>query len=72
MSIGGVNEASEDRPVVVEGVITQPVSPDMPFGYKFYVDDGSGAIQIFVSASTFIDVSGFTPGQYVCAVGFSG
>lgn len=71
VSTGGVNEASEGRLVVVEGVITQAVSDDLPFGYKFYVNDGSGESQIFVSASTFIDVTGLAIGQHVRVIGFS-
>lgn len=69
---GSVNEATEGRLVVVEGVISQAVSNDLPFGYTFYVDDGSGEIQIFVSASTGIDLSGLALGQPVRVIGFSG
>ncbi len=68
---GSVNEATEGRLVVVEGSITQAVSNDLPYGYKFYVNDGSGEIQIFVSASTAIDLSGLAPGQRVRVSGFS-
>jgi uncharacterized protein YdeI (BOF family) len=66
-----VNEATEGRLVVVEGAITQAVSSDLPYGYKFYVDDGSGEIQIFVSASTGIDLSGLPLGQHVRVIGLS-
>jgi DNA/RNA endonuclease YhcR with UshA esterase domain len=69
---GSVNEATEGRLVVVEGVISQAVSNDLPFGYMFSVDDGSGEIQIFVSASTEIDLSGLALGQPVRVIGFSG
>ena len=68
---GGVNEATEGRLVVVEGAITQAVSSDLPYGYKLYVNDGSGEIQIFVSASTGLDLSGLTLGQHVRVIGFS-
>src|SRR4051812_18139286 len=44
VTTGGINEATEGRLVVVEGVITQAVSSDLPYGYKFYVNDGSGEI----------------------------
>ena len=71
VSTGSVNEATEGRLVVVEGAITQAVTNDLPYGYKFYVNDGSGEIQIFVSASTGIDLSGLTPGQHVRVIGFS-
>jgi uncharacterized protein YdeI (BOF family) len=68
---GSVNEATEGRLVVLEGVITQAASSDLPYGYKFYVNDGSGAIQIFVSASTGLDLSGLALSQHVRIVGFS-
>jgi uncharacterized protein YdeI (BOF family) len=72
VSTGSVNEATEGRLVVVEGKISQAVSSDLPYGYKFYVNDGSGEIQIFVSASTGIDVNGLTLGQEVQVTGYSG
>lgn len=72
VSTGTVNEATEGRLVVVEGIITQPVSSDLPYGYKFYVNDGSGEIQIFVSASTNIALSDVLLGQRVRISGFSG
>ena len=68
---GSVNEATEGRLVVVKGAVTQAASSDLPYGYKFYVNDGSGEIQIFVSASTGIDLSGLTPGQRVRVIGLS-
>ena len=71
VSTGSVNEATEGRLVVVEGVITQAVSSDLPYGYKFYVNDGSGEIRIFVSASAGVDLSGLTLGQHVRVIGFS-
>lgn len=61
----GVNEATEGLLVVVEGVITQAVMNDLPYGLKFYVDDGSGEIQVFISASTGIGLGGLALGQHV-------
>lgn len=72
VATGSVNESTEGRLVVVEGVVSQAVNDDLPFGYKFYVNDGSGEIQIFVSASTNIDLSGIALGQQVRVSGFSG
>jgi uncharacterized protein YdeI (BOF family) len=71
VSTGSVNEATEGQLVVVEGIINQAVSSDLPYGYKFYVNDGSGEIRIFVSASANIDLSVFTLGQRVRVSGFS-
>jgi len=69
---GSVNEETEGELVAVKGIISQAVLSDLPFGYKFYVNDESGEIQIFVSASTGIDLSGLRLGQRVRVVGFSG
>lgn len=72
VATGSVNESTEGRLVVIEGAVSQAVSNDLPFGYKFYVNDGSGEIQVFISASTNIDLSGIVLGQQVRVSGFSG
>jgi hypothetical protein len=72
LATGALGEASEGRLVALVGTITQPVGNDLPYGYRVFVDDGSGAAQVFVYASTGIDVSGLAVGQRVWVVGFSG
>ncbi len=72
VATGGVNEATEGRLVQVIGTITQPVRTDLPYGYRVFVDDGSGEVQVFVYVSTGIDVRGLRPGQQVRVTGFSG
>jgi hypothetical protein len=71
LTTGAIGEASEGRLVAVVGTITEPVGNDLPYGYRVIVDDGSGAVQVFVYASTGIDVSGLAVGQRVRVVGFS-
>lgn len=71
LATGSVNEDSEGLLVTVHGVITQAVSSDLPYGYKLYINDGSGEIQIFVAASAGLDLSGLAVGQRVCITGFS-
>ncbi len=71
---GDVGEATEGLLVVVQGVITQPVVDDTPYGYKVFIDDGSGETQIFIPASTGIDpfqLSYMQPGRRIRAVGQS-
>jgi len=51
---GDIGEATEGRLVKVEGAITRIVV-DIPYGYKVYIDDGSGETQIFISAATGIN-----------------
>jgi hypothetical protein len=71
VTTGGVGESTEGRLVRVVGTITQAPTSDLPYGYKFFVDDGSGELQIFVNTQTGIDLSGLTVGQTVSVTGFS-
>lgn len=71
VTTGGVGESTEGRIVRVVGTITQAPASDLPYGYKFFVDDGSGELQIFVNTQTGIDLSGLTVGQTVSVTGFS-
>lgn len=72
VATGAVGEATEGKLVRITGTITQPVINDLPFGYIIFLDDGSGEVHSFVSASTGIDVSGLSPGQTIEVTGFSG
>ena len=72
VSTGGVNETTEGSIVRITGTISQPIVNDLPFGFIIVVNDGSGDINVFVCASTGIDVSGLSPGQTIEVTGFSG
>lgn len=72
VATGGVNETTEGSIVRITGTITQPIVNDLPFGFIIVVNDGSGDINVFVCASTSIDVSGLSPGQTIEVTGFSG
>jgi len=72
VATGDVNDATEGSIVRITGTITQPIVNDLPFGFIIVVNDGSGDINVFVAASTGIDVSGLSPGQTVEVTGFSG
>jgi DNA/RNA endonuclease YhcR with UshA esterase domain len=72
VATGDVNEATEGTIVKITGTITQPIVNDLPFGFIIFVNDGSGEINVFVCASTGIDVSGLSPGQTIEVTGFSG
>ena len=67
-----IGEATEGRLVRVAGVVTKQVQPDAPYGFRFFVDDGTGEVQIFVSASTKIPRANLRPGRRVRVTGFSG
>lgn len=71
VTTGAVGEATEGLIVRVVGTITQAPTSDLPFGFKFFVDDGSGELQIFVNVQTGIDLSGLSLGQLVSVTGFS-
>jgi hypothetical protein len=72
VSTGGVGEATEGSIVRITGTITQPIVNDLPFGFILVVNDGSGDVNVFVAASTGIDVSGLSQGQTIEVTGFSG
>lgn len=72
VATGAVGEATEGKLVRITGTITQPVFNDLPFGFIIVINDGSGTVNSFVSASTGIDVSGLSPGQTIEVTGFSG
>ena len=72
VATGAVGEATEGKLVRITATITQPVFNDLPFGFIIFLNDGSGEIHSFVSASTGIDVSGLSPGQTIEVTGFSG
>jgi len=48
---GNVGEAQEGTLIRAEGYVTQ-TRGDPPYGYKAFIDDGSGEIQVFVNTST--------------------
>ncbi|HYP02899.1 MAG TPA: hypothetical protein VER76_22135 [Pyrinomonadaceae bacterium] len=72
VATGQVGEATEGRLARITGTITKPVGNDLPYGYRLFINDGSGEVQAFVYTSTGIDVSGLQPGQRVAVTGFGG
>lgn len=68
---GRIGEATEGLLVRTTATITKPVHLDPPYGAKFFVDDGSGELTIFVNTQTGIDLSGLKVGQLVRVTGFS-
>jgi len=72
VATGDVGEATEGSIVRITGTISQPIVNDLPFGFIIVVNDGSGDINVFVCASTGINVSGLSQGQTIEVTGFSG
>ena len=73
VATGQVGTATLGYLFSVEGTITQGgVVDDLPYGYKLFLDDGSGVVQVFVSASTNIDSRApyLKPGRQLRVTGF--
>lgn len=69
---GRVKEGSEGLLIQVRGRVTGEVLDDRPWGWKLMLDDGSGALLVFVDAQSGIDVSAIRPGQWLQVTGYSG
>jgi len=48
---GEIGEATEGLVVKVSGRALTPIVQDLPYGYKIWVDDGSGRVQLFLAKS---------------------
>ncbi len=70
---GRVGAAEEGFLIRAEGRIER-VEDDAPYGYKLFIDDGSGALQVFIDASTELieDVSRWKPADKIHVTGFAG
>ncbi|NPC68806.1 DNA-binding protein [Corallococcus exiguus] len=74
VTTGGVNESVEGQLIRVSGAITQAFQDDSPYGYKLYIDDGTGEVQMFVHVSAGFDkasLQALTVGQRIAVVGLA-
>jgi hypothetical protein len=55
VATGQVGPATLGYLITVEGEITQPVEKDAEYGWKVFINDGSGEAQIYLNKSTDID-----------------
>jgi DNA/RNA endonuclease YhcR with UshA esterase domain len=69
---GAVDEGEEGWLVRVRGVVLGAPEQDAPWGWKVMVDDGSGAVMIFIDAETDVDAARFRPGATIEVTGFAG
>jgi hypothetical protein len=69
---GDVGERTEGRMVRVHGRSVGAVQPDLPYGYKLRLDDGSGPVQVFLPPSVGAAFVRLEPGAEVAVTGFSG
>ena len=72
IATGHVGTATLGFLITVEGKVTQAVEKDLPYGYKLFIDDGSGAAQIYLNKSTDIDPKSplFHVGSRIRVTGF--
>ena len=69
----GVGEATEGSIVTVTGRAVTPVTSDLPYGHKLWIDDGAGRVQIFFPAAAGdFGLERVRVGSTVTAIGFSG
>lgn len=71
---GDVGETTEGSLIRVEAAVTQVFQDDSPYGYKLYLNDGSGEVQLFVHVSAAVDANSLralTVGQTIRATGIS-
>jgi hypothetical protein len=71
LATGAVGEATEGLLVRVTATVTREPESDLPYGHKFYVNDGSGELTIFVNTQAGIDLTGLGVGRTVRVTGFS-
>jgi hypothetical protein len=69
---GKVGETTEGLLLKVRGTIMRAVVSDPPYGFRVFLDDGTGEVQIYVSASTGITERGLQPGVRAEVTGFGG
>jgi len=70
---GDVGEDEAGFVIRIEGYVVR-TKPDPPYGYKAFIDDGSGECQIFFDASTGLveDARDWKVGDFLSVTGFSG
>jgi cold shock CspA family protein len=68
VATGAVNESVEGQLIHTSGAVTQTFKDDSPYGYKLYINDGSGEAQVFVHVSAGLDkamLQALTSGQRI-------
>lgn len=74
VATGAVNESVEGQLVQVSGNLTKPFLDDSPYGYKLWIDDGSGEIKVFIHLDAGFDkatLQALTVGQHITVAGLA-
>ncbi len=74
VATGAVGAENEGSLIRLTARITQAIVDDLPYGYRIFVDDGSGEVQVYVARSAFdpTTIDWIRPGAEIAAVGVSG
>lgn len=72
LQTGAVDEGEEGWLVRIRGRVVTEAEHDAPWGWKVMVDDGSGAVMVFIDAETDVRAEDFRPGTEVDVTGFAG
>lgn len=72
VATGHVGAATLGFLITVEGALTQPVEKDDQYGYKVFIDDGTGQAQVYINATTDINPNApyLKPGRTIRVTGF--
>ena len=69
---GAVDEGEEGWLVRIRGTVVTDPEADDPWGWKVMVDDGTGAVMVFLDSETDTRADVFRPGDTVEVTGFAG
>ena len=69
---GKLGETTEGLLLRVRGTVTRAVVDDPPYGFRLFLNDGTGEVQIYVSTSTGITQRGLETGARLEVTGFGG
>jgi DNA/RNA endonuclease YhcR with UshA esterase domain len=72
VATGHVGAATLGFLITVEGTLTEPVQKDAQYGYKVFIDDGTGKAQVYINRTTNIDPRApyLKPGRTIRVTGF--
>jgi DNA/RNA endonuclease YhcR with UshA esterase domain len=72
VATGHVGPATLGFLITVEGALTEPVQKDAQYGYKVFIDDGTGQAQVYINSTTDIDPRApwLKPGRTIRVTGF--
>ena len=72
VATGHVGAATLGFLITVEGTLTEPVQKDAQYGYKVFIDDGTGQAQVYINRTTNIDPRApyLKPGRAIRVTGF--